>query len=71
MLSVRPSLGWNGTLILSIVIAAAMMVIVAAAILPGGEVLNFLESTLVASATAVGVWRGVIVLARAQESRHQ
>jgi hypothetical protein len=70
MLSVTPTLGWSGTLLVSIVIVTAMAVIVAAAILSAGEMLDFLGSTLVACATAVCVWRGVIGLARAQESRH-
>jgi len=55
---------------MSTVIAVAIMVIVAAAILPGDELPGFLGGTLVAGATAVVVWRGVIVLARVQESRH-
>jgi hypothetical protein len=60
---------WSRTLITSTLVVVPIMVIVAALILPDGKFLGLLGGTLVAGVTAVTLWRGVIVLARAQESR--
>ena len=70
MLATVPTVGWNRPFIIITVVVVTSTVIVAAVILPGDKLAGFLGGTLVASATAVGVWRGVTGLARAQESRH-